>query len=286
MSAPIVVEIVGSQANRVNIDSPEVELAFTVFGGTGNDAEYREAIEATLPENWVIESTLFAYPMNLVPQGYEFKQRNTGGLIFDGTAKYGRRLLRQTGDIILAFDGTGGTAHVTVSKETVSQAGLTLVTSIPDFKNAIGVNNDSVEGCDITIPVFKFTLEYFAPTAVVTPEYIIEIMTMTGSTNQDLWKGFPAGTVLFLGPTGQPRSLDDWDITFHFVGSPHADGTSGQNALLNIGDLVAIPKKGHDYLWVRFADIADANVLTKQPQFAFTERVYDPKDFTRLGLGS
>jgi hypothetical protein len=149
----------------------------------------------------------------------------------------------------------------------------------PNFKQAIGVNNDSVEGTDITIPIFKFTFNYYPATALMTPEYYHKLSTLAGRVNRDAWKGFDAGEVLYLGTAGQPRSADDWELTMHFIASPNASE-------LKVGDIENIVKGGHEYLWIRFGDSVDANTLTKVPQFAYVERMYEPADFEDLGIGS
>jgi hypothetical protein len=65
--------------------------------------------------------------------------------------------------------------------------------------------------------------------------------------------------VLFLGASGSQRGTEDWEITFSFAASPNATG-------LTVGDITGIePKKGWEYLWVRYADAEDAETLVKQP---------------------
>lgn len=377
------VEMVGSRETVVSVDGPSQELLFTVYGST-DDVEIRAAIEAELQPTIVLASNFFG-ARTLVIQSYQIRDKGNG--VWDGTAKYGLREPRKTGDLILSFDGTGGTAHINVSKETVESYARTdvntppvlttatlasggtlalvqtyyVVTALrqtetlksnelsatpsganrsvvltwdevpeadnyriyrsttsgayttpckvgstsdltftdlgyvlsagapptslailpdpPDFRGAIGVSNDAVEGVDVTIPVFKFTYTWYPAAHLVTPAYVIQLMAATGKTNESDWKGFQAGEVLFLGPSGAPRGFDDWEISFHFIASPNVQG-------LKVGDIENIIKNGHDYLWVRFKNAIEANSVIKVPEFAYVERVYDPGDFGLLGIGT
>lgn len=381
--AVTVIEIIGSREANISLDNPSKDLLFTIIG-SDDDAVIRTAVEGALSETLSITSGFFG-TLTLNIQNYSVKQKEPE--IWEGVATYGRRQPRQTGDVVFSFDGTGATAHIATSKETIasytrellgqtigdlalssqfggdledgetyywvvtpvgpdneSLSGLEVTSTMgggsnsvlltwgevdravsyriyrsltsnsytspclvgtssitqfvdrgqslqagappaeypellaPDYERAIGVNNDTVEGTDITVPVFKFTFTYYCPIALMTPAYIIQLMALTGTTNQADFKGFKTGEMLFLGPTGQQRSLDDWEIVMHFIGSPHVKD-------LTIGDILGIEKGGHEYLWVQFADSIKANKLIKVPEFAFVERVYDAGDYSKLGIG-
>ncbi len=84
---------------------------------------------------------------------------------------------------------------------------------------------------------------------------------------------------MFLGASGSLRSQEDWEITFRFAASPNVTG-------LVIGDIAGIDKKGWEYLWVRYADAEDQNVLVKKPIAVYVERVYEEGDFSLLGIGT
>jgi hypothetical protein len=55
---------------------------------------------------------------------------------------------------------------------------------------------------------------------------------------------------------------------------------------LAVGPITGITKRGWDYLWVRYADAEDQNVLVKQPIAAYVERVYQDGNFVLLGIGT
>jgi hypothetical protein len=143
---------------------------------------------------------------------------------------------------------------------------------------AIGFDGEHVQGVDITIPVFNFTETHFLPNSVVNSSYKANIFNMTGKVNSGGFRGFAAGEVLFLGASGSRRGEEDWEITFRFAASPNAVG-------LEIGDISGIDKKGWEYLWVRYQDAEDQNVLVKQPVAVYVEQVYEDGDFSLLGIG-
>ena len=55
---------------------------------------------------------------------------------------------------------------------------------------------------------------------------------------------------------------------------------------LQVGDITGIDKKGWEYLWVRYADAEDQNVLVKRPIAAYVEQVYESGNFALLGIGT
>lgn len=193
------------------------------------------------------------------------------------------------------FDTTGGTQHITQSKATVGayiEDG-----SAASFGGAIGVSHDKVEGVDITVPVFSFTVSKVFHR--LSQAYIAQVFYLTGKTNDAAWAvnvggvniSFAAGEVLFLGASGQKRigvnvvpegqsdPVNPWELSFKFAASPNATG-------LTIGSIGNIEKRGWDYLWVRYEDAKDeaAKTLVKLPQAVYVERVYEEGNFALLGL--
>jgi hypothetical protein len=186
----------------------------------------------------------------------------------------------EVGDSSFSFDTGGGTQHITQSISTVQKyapAGKTA----PDFKGAIGVTHDNVEGVDITVPVYNFSETHYLPDSQVTPGYVGALFNLTGKTNAAAFKGLAAGECLFLGAAGSKRGADDWEIAFRFAGSPNRTG-------ITVGAITGIAKKGWEYMWVRYADAEDpaAKALVKQPVAVYVEKVYDEGDFSAMGIGT
>jgi hypothetical protein len=179
-----------------------------------------------------------------------------------------------------AFDTTGGTQHITQSLSTVGKyapAGKTAA----DFKGAIGVTHDAVEGVDITVPVYAFSETHYLADATVTAAYKLQVFQLTGTVNAAAFKGFAAGECLFLGASGAKRGTDKWEINFRFAASPNKTS-------LTVGDITVPAKKGWEYLWVRYADAEDdvAKAIVKKPVAAYVEKVYEEGDFSLLGIGT
>jgi hypothetical protein len=232
--------------------------------GTEDDAAVRTLVEATIP-------ALYA---GLVFETYHITHQ--GGGVWEVTVRYGKREAKDTGESSFSFDTGGVTAHITQSLATINRYAAS--GTAPDFKGTIGVTSDSVEGTDITVPVYNFTETHYLPIATVTGAYKAALFQLTGKVNNASFKGFAIGEVLFLGASGSQRGVEDWEITYRFAASPNVTG-------LVVGSITGINKKGWEYLWVRYADAEDQHVLVKQPIAAYVEQVYQLGNFSSLGIG-
>ena len=247
------------------IESPSVDLLYVVQG-TDDDSVVKSTVDATIP----------AIYQGLVFQSYTIDP--LGGGVWEVSVRYGKKEPKETGDSSFSFDTGGGTQHITQSLSTVSSHAPPGKTT-PDFKGAIGVSDDRVNGADITVPVYQFAETHYIAVASVTQAYKATLFSLTGKVNNGTFRGFSAGEVLFLGASGSQRGKDDWEITFRLAASPNVTG-------LTVGDITGIDKKGWEYLWVRYADTVDQNVLVKQPIAAYVEKVYELGAFSGLGIGA
>lgn len=238
------------------------ELRFIVTG-TDDEADVLAAILSTAPTTW--------YSMRRM----QIEAEPLGGGIWQVVVPYEGK-----NETTYTFETGGATAHITQSLGTTRYApsGATA----PDFFGAIGVNGDSVDGVDVTIPTFNFTETYRFPGATVSGAYKMVLFNLTGKTNNATFRGLAAGEVLFLGASGTKTGIDDWEIAFKFAASPNVSGLSLG------GGITVTAKPGWDYLWVRFADAEDtaAKALVKRPVAAYVERVYQAADFSLLGIGT
>lgn len=190
---------------------------------------------------------------------------------------YGPRESQQAGSMTLSFDTQGGTVHIKNSRSTVASypAG-----AAPDFKQAIGVHDDEVDGCDIIIPALKLSVSYKHPLGAISLARIKLLALATGTVNSDTFLTFPPGSVLFLGASGSEGTTSETEVTYHFACSEEANG-------LTIGTVTGITKQGHDYLWVSFTDDVDGGRAIKRPQFVYVERVYKRASLSGiLGFGA
>jgi len=248
------------------------ELRYTIMG-TDSDTTARALLESAAPP------TFQALPLRGV------RLEPAGPMLWDGEAFYGEQTESsssppETGESVFAFDTGGGAQHITQSLSTVGVFAPPGRTA-PGFQGAIGVTADSVEGVDITVPVYQFTETHYLADAEVTPAYRGVLFSLTGKVNSDPFREFQAGEVLFLGASGSKRGASggggDWEITFRFAASPNRTG-------IVVGPITGISKKGWEYLWVRYEDAEDAaaQAIVKRPVGAYVERVYPEAAFAGL----
>jgi len=250
--------------------NPSAELRYNVRG-TNDDVQARSALAAAAPAGFDLFGT-----------GLVFLPRETvtiqpaGDRLWEGIVRYAST--PQTNESVFAFDTGGGTQHIAQSLQTVGAYG-SLGQPAPNFKGAIGATADSVEGVDITVPVYQFSETHYIDDAYITPAYKGTLFALTGKVNSGPFKGFAQGECLFLGASGQKRGSGDWEINYRFAASPNVTG-------LAVGDIVGINKRGWEYLWVRYADEEDtvAKALVKRPVAAYVEQVYPYGDLNALGI--
>jgi hypothetical protein len=258
-------------------DASSIDLLYTV-SGTDDDVAARAALATSAPGSY----------SGLARDDESIHVEPLGGGLWDGKVRYAKSTFQPpaTGDATFSFDTTGGTQHITQSKQTISKTAAS--GTAPDFKGAIGVSHDAVEGVDLTIPVFTFSLTRYISAADMNQAYIGQLYALTGKVNSAPWGinvdgvqlTFAAGEALFLGASGGKRkSENDWEIGFRFAGSPNATN-------LSIGTITVPSKKGWEYLWVRYDDAEDtaAQTIVKKPIAAYVEKVYDEGDFSALGF--
>jgi hypothetical protein len=248
-------------------ENPSITLVYIVRGTT-DDLAAKTALIAASP---VLYDGLVRQSLHLERIAED---------IWEGTVQYGNVQPPATGESTYHFDTGGGTQHITYSLQTVGRYAPPGKVA-PDFRGAIGVTHDNVEGVDITVPVYNFSETHYIPSAWVTPAYKATLFFLTGKVNANPFRGFAPGEVLFLGASGSKRGHEDWEITFRFAASPNITG-------LTIGDITGISKRGWEYLWVRYADDEDtvAKVLIKKPIAVYVEQVYPYGNFAGLGIGS
>jgi len=252
-------------------DNASVEMIY-VLTGTSDDVTAKELIESSTAETY---NGLSRQSINLDP---EWVDTTAGDGRWLATVRYG--IKPPTGEPSFSFDTGGGTQHVTQSISTIQRYAPPGKTA-PDFKGAIGVTHDNVEGVDITVPVYQFAETHYLADSAVTPSYKGALFSLTGKVNNAAFKGCAAGECLFLGASGSKRGADDWEITFKFAASPNRTG-------ITVGTITDINKKGWEYMWVRYADAEDAaaKAIVKRPLAVYVEKVYEEGDFSGLGIGT
>lgn len=197
------------------------------------------------------------------------------------------------GELEFDFDTTGGTQHLTSSKQTMQIFNPAGFDTIP-FQNAIGVKKTKhgydVAGVDVVVPKLEFTITTSFPPNRVTLEWIKAIAEMTGKTNENEWLTFPEGELLFMGARIKSKYREKTTVVFSFSASenitPADNVTIGGNVPgLGQAGLGPIEKKGHEYMWVYYVQEDVEQRILLKPWQVNIERVYESADFTELGLG-
>jgi len=255
-------------SRRTTTNPPTYTATYTAAGS--NDGAYVRAyaIAATPTIVSLIDGIVYRQDVSVDPVGYEQ---------WKVTVPYARNK-QDTGSYRLTFDTTGGTIHVSASKETI---GKYPAATAPDYKQLIGVNKDDVVGADIVIPALKISVHFNHPAAIITLARIKYLQSITGMVNSAAFLTFAAGEVLFLGASGSEGTDAETEVTYQFAMSANASG-------LTIGDVASIVKKGHELAWIKYKDAVDTvgsdDLPVKAPEFVYIERVYDTVDLA-LGLG-
>lgn len=243
-------------------DNPSVIFHY-ILDGTSDDISAKTLLEGSTPLTY---DSLDRGEMTLDPIVVD-SIAGTGK--WNCTVRYGA-----AGITTISFDTGGGTQHITQSISTIGKYPLG---TAPDFDGAIGATHDSIEGIDITVPVYHFAETHFIKDVDVNQG---AYFAATGTVNDAAFKGFAIGECLFLGATGSVKSAGIWEITFRFAASPNKTNIA-------IGSIIVAAKKGWEYLWVRYESKVDAasKTLVKQPLAAYVEQVYASSSFLTLGIG-
>ena len=186
------------------------------------------------------------------------------------------------GDSVFTFSTGGGTQRITqgANINNYAPSGETA----PDFKGAINVGPNGVEGIDTIVPDFQFSETHIADATAIDTAYKLAVAGATGKFNNATWKGFAAKTVQFLGASGTRRGAadaDSWEITYSFRFAPNLSGVAA-------GDITGIAKNGNEVLWFRHEEVddQDAGRTVRRVASAHVDQYAETTAFSALGIGS
>ncbi len=210
---------------------------------------------------------------------------------------------------LMSFSTVGGTEHIYQSKETRAK----FPDDAPDYQGAINVANGHPGGVEIIAPILNFTIrqKYMFPASTGSPgdnevsQTLIDAFRLcTGHYNDDdfsmrlstrydydLDLTFLAGELLLRG-VDSPEQDDNGNIvaTFHFSAGLNrtADSALGPIPLDFMASSETIDKAAWDYIWFAYRNVKDdsAQATVPRPSAVYVERVYDPADFTILGIAA
>lgn len=248
-----------SRPAHVNRDewASHVTLKYSA-GGTEEDRTIYDLCQANLPEKYY----------DLYLQSFDYDP--LGGGVWEITARYG---LVDRSEKVYNLDTSGGSAHVSQSLSTIGRYGIA-----PDCKGAINFDGERVEGVDISTRRFAWNEQYKLRPTQFTQAYKLILFNMTYRMNNATFRGFAAGEVLFQGATASQQGSHDVELTYYFEASPNMAGYS-------VGGITVAAKLGWDYQWVRYKKTDASNRVITSPDGVYIERLYEPGNFTLLGIG-
>ena len=157
----------------------------------------------------------------------------------------------------------------------LTSGGQFWTTAAPNYRQAIGVTKDRVEGTDKFVPKFEFSIT--VRTYPVTLSFLRTVRSCVAKTNAEEWKGFAIGEVLYLGMTGQCEPNSFWTLTHKFA--------AGEN-LTNepITPELSMDKGAWEYLWCTYQQTVVNGVALQIPRSAYVEKIYYETDLNLLRL--
>jgi len=256
---------------------------------TTESREFMESLDdSTRQKTWVLwgsddEEEIQQEVENLTPGFYLGLQIQDYTVVPDGgvsgmwkaTANYGIKK-QPVGTAVISFDTTGGSEHHYQSISTIASYPIAGATA-PNFRGAINVTRDGIQGVDEPPPTFRFQVTQAFDSSYVTNSYIASLAAMTRRTNSAIFGPFAIGTLLFMGASGSRRGFEDWEITFQFGFRENLTG-------ITAGTITGIDKKGWEILWTLYRELDDANTLVRQPYCAYVEQIFYSGDFSTLGI--
>ncbi len=197
-------------------------------------------------------------------QDIQIKPQGNG--LFYVTCPYGPAP-RWPGSIKISFHTTGGTVHISASREMVAKYG----TSVPD---TVLIGQDGA-GAEITVPVQMRSYTFNYPFGIVTEVSMDYWEDLTGAVNSATWHYRPAGEVLFLGAEGETTIDADSNssVTFQFAMSRNKTGQT-------IGSISGIAKEGHDLIDIHTKTEVVSSQDVQTEKYVYIQRVYERLNFT------
>jgi len=194
----------------------------------------------------------------------------------------------EEGEFTFSFDTTGGTLHVSTNPNGTDKYSIDIVDDPPvETLGAINVDADrQPQGVDITIPSMLYRITYQFPDDHFVDfdaflDYSKTVEELTGTTNESTRLKRAPGELLLLGGTGKWSTKSGPLIDYSIAVSKNQTG-------LTIGDIPAVDKKGHAYLWIWYEPFKDATakVIIPKPRWVYVENLYKPANWDDLEVAA
>lgn len=260
-----------------SMESPYAELPFQI--SDTEDSDEAEILIAT------IVTPTYTLTDGRVIFLKEWTKDHIGGGVWNVMVRFASTEPKQPGLQSFNFDTSGGTTNIKQSIETVGTYPRPGITA-PNNKGAINDNGNGVEGVDINVAHFSFSITRYVRVMELPGTYFNDLLGITGKVNVATFVvtlmgsqtlTFAPGECLFLGATGSQKGLEDFEITFKFSRSENKVG-------ITMGDIEDIEKRGWEYLWVKYEKVDSNHRITHNPLAVYVEQVYEYGDFSLLGI--
>ena len=178
--------------------------------------------------------------------------------------------------------------HITQSLATLNSYARPGLAAIPDYKKAIGVTKERIEGCDIIAP--KETRSVTVRVAGMTNAYLKKVRKLFGHTNSQRMFGCEVGEVLYTGFNANYRAKELWSLTHNFAIAENLEWDANDPEMvkrLTIGNIQMLNgKRAWTHVWVAYEESPDAitGLLVDIPRYVFEEQVYPSGNLKILGM--
>ncbi len=256
--------------SRAATASPYTKVLTFSLAGIGDDLVAQAYVLAATPR---IYDGLFRQNISLKPEG--------AGL-WDVEVPYGPMEKPDVGGFTVSFDTSGGTAHITQSKDHI-QTHTASGTATDPHSGAINVTENGPEGTDIVVSQFSWTESWVLPLSYASFAYAITLKVLTGKVNETAFRNFQPGEVRFDGAQVRASSKDPTQAALDYR---FTQSDSSADAMPNFK--IGIVKGGWQYIWVEYEKAEDAteDQIVASPKYVHVERVYDAAEFGLLGIGT
>ena len=187
-----------------------------------------------------------------------------------------------------SFTIAESSVHITQSLATLHSYSRIGIPTVPDYKKAIGVTKERIEGCDVIAP--KETRSVTLRVAGVSNKYLKSVRKLFGHTNSRPMMGCAVGEVLYTGYSAQYRAKELWSLTHNFAIAENLEWDANDAEMvkrLTVGDIqLTGGKRAWSHLWVAYEESPDAvtGLLVEIPRYAFEEQVYPSGNLKLLGV--
>ena len=262
----------------------------TLASGRSAAGERRYLIRGTTDEQAALTALRANSPTSVSTDIGSLGRQNlrvepAGPSLWYGVASYGPWQYiqpQQQTEVRVSLEIGGGTQHITQSINTSGAYGRS-GQAAPEFRGAIGVSRDRVEGVDIQVASCRFTETHVRTNSSYTNAYQRTLLGLAGKVNNASFRGWASGEVLFLGASSNQRgtdSSDEVEISYTFAVSPNRGSFYVEDIWVYSGKL------GWQYMWVRYEDDESNGAVVQRPSAVYIEDVYQLADFSVLGIGT